>query len=268
MQQSKHIPLFLWYCLRALDRTGCGRIDLEDAARELVDRGIYTRTTFYRHLRLAEGKLVKVYDNGRAVVEIYGLSVACQWFSIHKLSKYRDMPLSDVRGLSIKALLWNTGAYRPEGVRNDPISRRSLEEKTKVPERNQQRYDVMVQAVKQETLVKSYDPNLHRYFTQTITVRHQNKNIRLRRQKGNIYTSHATQSNRGMLRKVTRLAKERQGLSLVRGEAPDNILTPSRCYFSTFKDWVSSHVKGKAGMNDCYYPLKSKRTVYVECFAL
>lgn len=268
LNQGKDKELLLWYCLRSLDVTGCGRIPLLEAKKALTREYNYSKATFYRHLSLGEGKFWKTYENGRAVIEIWGVLTVCRCLCIHKVSRYIDVDIQHVVKYPRKALLWNTGAYRPfsTGRLNHPISRDSLAVKTKIQRRYQQRYDVKAETAKAQTTVKTRDKDSYKLFKQKLEVQHQGKKIYIDRSLGNIYVSHGVQSHRGMLRKVSSVVGDGKGSSLLTAEAPDRFL-PSKRFYSTFKDWFKRYTKGKATDEDSYYPQMNKQHVYIQVAA-
>lgn len=269
LNQGKDKELLFWYLLRTANVTGSGRIPLLDAEKLFTEVFKCPRRTFYRHLRLGMGKLWEVYENGRAVIKIYAIKEACQWFNTFKLSRYVDVDIETITQYPRKALLWNTGAYRPNytGRDNNPISRQSLKDVTGIDERSQQRFDDKAETERQETKVKTRDPETFKLYTQKITVKAKNgKQVQIPRQLGNIYISHGIQSCKGQLKKAARTARERQE-SLLRDEASNKGLMPSKRFYSGFKDWCNKYLKGKATDEDSYYPTRNNKAVYVQCYA-
>ena len=266
LNQHKDKELMLWYCLRSMDITGCGHIPLLKAEKLIIQEFNYSRATFYRHLRLGMGKLWEVYENRRTVIKIYCASKAYEWFNTFKPSRYIDIDIDTLLEHPRKALLWNTGAYRPQwtGRVNHPISRQSLEDKTKIDERTQQRYDSRVKTERQVTMVKTRDPASYKLYCQMIPVKIRGKEIMIKRQLGNIYYSHGYQSSRGLLKKAAGMAKERQE-SLTSAEASNKGLMPSKRFYSRFQGWLNLYIRGKVTDEDSYYPTKNKPGVYVQC---
>lgn len=268
INQQKDKEILLWYCLRSIDVTGCGRVPLLDAKKTLTKYFGYNRITLERHLRLGEGKFWKTYENGRTVIEIWGVLTVCRCLSIHKVSRWVNVDISHVVKYPRKGLLWNTGAFRPfcTGRLNHPISRASLEVKTKIPRRYQQRYDASAETARVETLVKTRDKDSYRLFKQKLEVQHRGKKIYIDRCLGNIYVSHGVQSHRGMLKKVSSVVGDGKGSSSLTAEAPDKFL-PSKRFYGTFKDWFKRYTKGKATDEDSYYPQMNKQHVYIQVSA-
>lgn len=254
-----------WYILRAIDVNGCGHVDLADAENSFLQHFGYSRRTFYRHLRLGNGKFWETYQNGRAVLRFYGLQKVFECLHTFKASKWVEVAVNDITQYPRKALLHNIGAYRPFGTgrNNMPMSRASLADVNKIDRRKQQRYDVAASTIRTETTVMSYDPDTHKVFKQKVPVLSGGKTVFVTRQAGNIYTSHATASHRGMIRKVSKEAKRVQE-SLIAGEAPHKELMPSKRFYGRFLDAVHAYMHGKNDGTDIYYPTKSNAAVFVQ----
>lgn len=269
LRQRKDKELMFWYLLRATDNTGCGHIPLLEAEKAFTELFQYSRRTFYRHLNLGAGKLWEIYTNRRAVIKIYGLKTCLEYFYTFKVSNWIDIDVSLVAKVTRRALLYNTGAYRPFGTGrpNRPISRQSITDVTKIDRRTQQRYDSQANTIKVETKVKNRDPETFKLYKQKLTVSAAGgKQVLIDRQLGNIYTSHATQSHRGQLRKAARAVQERQE-SFIRAEASHKGLFPSRRFYGCFHDWCKRYLRGKATADDSYYPTKYNEAVFIQCTA-
>jgi hypothetical protein len=57
--------LALWYCLRSVNRSGSGTIDLSDALNSLISKFHYSKTTVYRILKTGEGMFWEDCGNWR-----------------------------------------------------------------------------------------------------------------------------------------------------------------------------------------------------------
>ena len=85
LKQKQDKELALWYCLRQLNVTGCGRISLEDATDGLIKIFGYSRRTVFRHLVLGEGRYWERFSSMRGhQIRIYALErPLCSTFGLH-----------------------------------------------------------------------------------------------------------------------------------------------------------------------------------------
>lgn len=271
LSSKKTRELVFWYLLRSMNVTGCGRVLLSDAEYIFTTTFKYSRRTFYRHLRLGEGKLWSIYNNRRATIKYYKLQTTCEYFDTRKLSKWVEIEASLLTKHSHKSLLWNTGAFRPFGTGrvNHPISRQSLEEVTGIQRRRQQRYDNQAETLKSITELQGRDMVTHKTFAikMLVPIKGDCKLVPITKGIGNKYTSHATQGKRGMLRRTSKALRERKESSLC-DEASNKALKLPKRYFNTFQDCVKATIKGKIELVDTFYPLRNNDTVYIRCTAI
>lgn len=277
LDQQKDKQLLLWYILRAISNTayqGYGIIDYKTARHICLNQFGYTSPTFDRHFWLGKGKLFHDFKdrdkNGKIIshrIKIYGPQKAFEYLDTYTAKRWVDIEACKVAELPRKALLYNVGAYRPFGTGryNAPVSRQSLKEITKVNIRTQRRYDNQVDTDKVETKVKNYDTATHKRFAQKILVTAaKGKKIRITRQLGNIYISHATQSSKGMVRKISKEARQRAGV-LITGEATNAGVLLTRRFYSCYIDAVRGYLRGKSTGQDMYYPTRNNEAVLVQC---
>lgn len=265
LNQHKDRELLFWYLLRAINQSGSSRVDLNEAELIFTELFKYSRRTFYRHLIIGSGKLWEKYHSGARRIKIYGLETTLRYLNTFNVSRWRVIDIATLQKYPRKALLWNTGAYRPFGTGrvNNPISRPVLQNVTGITERKQQRYDARVDTFKIPTTVKEYDLETHKLFNQPLVVHGKNKHYVIPRPLGNIYTSHAYQSQKGMLKKASRSARQGRG-SLIAGEAPNKEMIPKQRFYGTFRDWLKQYTKGKAQVGNVFYPTRANFSVYVE----
>lgn len=269
LNQGKDKELLFWYLLRSINETGSGHIDLSQAESLFIDVFNYSKPTFYRHLSRGEGKLWNTYHNKVRRIEIYGLKRVFRYLNTFNVSRFLNVDIETVRKYPRKALLWNTGAYRPFGTgrNNAPVSREALHAVTGIYRRKQQRYDTSAETSKTATMAKAYDQDTHKVFMQRMIVDGKSKKYIIPRQLGNIYQSHAYQSQKGMLKKLSRTERQRQG-SLLAGEAPNKKAIPARRFYGTFQDWLKQYIKGKAEPGDVFYKSRSDYSIYIEVKAI
>ena len=179
--------------------------------------------------------------------------------------KITDLPPSS-HALARRAILYNTGTGRTfNAIRNDPISRRSLEEKTGVQERQQRRYDALQeqrQGFPVREATKSYyrEPGTFKLRTYKRIVDKGLTSVETV-QLPNRYRTWYTGSSRGMLRRVSSQLNGRDK-SLISGEAnaPEG---QQRRYYSGFKAYYNAHMRGQNTDRECFYPCQSNITKYV-----
>jgi len=267
--------LMLWYILRSIDSdTGRGVLKIDMAIEILMDQYGYQRQTARKHLAAGDGVYWHIHHstrNGQTYIIINSLlKVAVHLGAdITRKTHFIEVEVSELPDSSHtqerRAILYNTGAYRPFEVRrNDPISRQSLERKTGVNTRTQQRYDaaqdVKGNLIKQET--KAYirdqaDYKLRKhiriidkghYMVETVTL-------------PNRYRTPYPSSSRGILRNVSSMLN-RGDKSLLCGEA-NAAEGRQRLYYSGWKAFLHAHQRGQTGERVCYYPCKSNDSKYV-----
>ncbi|GAI64783.1 unnamed protein product, partial [marine sediment metagenome] len=137
--------LALWYELRAINVTGCGRLVLNDALAALVSSFGYSQATAYRLLKAGDGKLWGISQSpaleGRSVVKIYGLYQVAEYLNTSGLSRAVEIRAGDFRGREAKTAWLYASFFKPDGSKAKPISRDSIEAATGVERRQQKRYD-------------------------------------------------------------------------------------------------------------------------------
>jgi len=272
-RQDRH--LLLWYCLRSIDSdTGRGFLLFDTTLDILKDQYGYKRSTAYNHLAAGNGAYWNIHHstrNGKTYIIINSLFKVAVHLGANITSKTRftHIEASELPDSSHtherRAILYDTGAYRTfDAKRNDPISRQSLERKTGIQRRTQQRYD-NTQAgkgnlVKQETKAYSRDPSNYKlrkhsrivdkghYLVQTITL-------------PNRYSTPYLNSSKGMLRNVSSMLN-RGDKSLLSGKA-NAAEGRQRLYYSDFKAFCNANSRGQTGERVCYYPCKSDDSKYV-----
>lgn len=267
LEQGYDKELLFWYLLRWIDKSGTGRIPLELAYQVLVEKlRYYSYRGFYRVLASGELKLWKQYENGHSRIEIKGLKQVSEWFNTLP-DTFVSIDITEIPGSdnlqARRALLWNTGAYKPIGKEVNPISRASLVDKTGIDRRRQQRYDAVIDTDRQETIVKYRDSKNHVYRVKKEPRITTAGLLELPVQLGNKYHSKATLSHRGMTHKIAKAMRIGKG-SLLGDEATHKDLIAKR-YFKTFSDYVNAKKRGRS-TEVGYYPTKKNPEVYVECF--
>ncbi len=265
----------LWYCLRSIDASTGHGVLLQDATIEILKKHYgYKRMTAYHHLAAGDGVYWRVHHstrNGQTYIILNSLFKVAAHLGANMTKgahfvevKVSELPPSS-RVQARRSLLYNAGAYRPFAIqRNDPISRKSLEEKTGVQERQQRRYDSLQERqgfpIRQTTKAFYRDPGTYKLRKHIRIVDKGFREIETH-QLPNRYRTWHTGSSRGMLRKIPSLLN-RGDKSLISGEATSSEGRQRR-YYSSFKTFCGAHLKGQNTDRECFYPCRSNEDKYV-----
>ncbi|MBA7657755.1 hypothetical protein ES703_65697 [subsurface metagenome] len=141
---SVKLILALWYELRSINVTGCGRLLLNEVLVALVSNFDYTESTAYRLLQAGNGRLWVIYQSprlpGLSQIKIYSLRKVAEYLGTYP-GRPVEIRASDFRGRQTKTALLYASFFKPDGSKAKPISRDSIEVATGVKRRQQQRYD-------------------------------------------------------------------------------------------------------------------------------
>jgi hypothetical protein len=199
--------LALWYELRAINVTGCGRLVLNDAVALLVKNFGYSVQTLYRLLKAGDSRLWDICHSPRSpgcsVVKIKGLSQVVEWFNIPGVSRPVEIRAQDFIGRQVKTAWLYASFFKPDGSRAKPISRDSVKAATGVKRRQQRRYD-------QVAGIKRVANFAFRQEGQSVVgmvhlVSSKTRQWKVLRRLGNTYHSRALKAHRGMTKKVNEL---------------------------------------------------------------
>lgn len=263
--------LLLWYCLRAIDATGHGVLGQEGAINILRASFGYRRQTCYKHMKAGDGIYWRSHTTrkGKAIIILHSLLRVAQHLEadIRGRERFIELPASILppsrQVQTRRALLYNTGAYKPLSAHaNHPISRKSLEEKTGIEPRQQRRYDEVMDTqgpVRQPTFAYFRDPGTFK-LKSLVRLVETDRGMVLTHQLPNHYGTWCPGSSRGMLSKVTRML----GLgdqSFIRGEATSTTNRHKR-YYRGFHAFLRAAVRGKT-MDDSYYPSRTSDRKYI-----
>ncbi len=225
--------LALWYELRAINITGCGRLLVNDVVAALVEHFDYSQATAYRLLKAGEGKLWDIYQTpwlpGLPQIKIYSLYRVAEYFDT-RVGRPAEVPARAFRGRQAKTAWLYASFFKPDGSRAKPISRDSIEAATGVQRRQQKRYDAAASIKRVANFAFQQDgqgtltPMLH-------LVDGKCREWLKQRRLGNTYHSRALKAHRGMTKKVNAELQR----SLKRGEAR----LPKR-FFLSAKSFIRS----------------------------
>lgn len=202
----------LWLCLRALNYSGSGYIDLEPAIEKLYQVFGYKRRTVFATLELGEGVFwTRIAIKRGTTIKIKSLKDIALMFGtpLFNIARFYEVPADKFQTLkSRRQSLW-ASIHKPKGVKANPISRESLETYTGIQRRRQQRYDKSGQVAR----TPCYRPE----FKQQPRL-------------PNIYHNKSERGHTGMLIKVRRL---------IRSFKTDEALEPRR-YFNSMRKMIKT----------------------------
>ena len=221
LQHGLDKELALWYCLRAINYWGSGRLELEMAIDALTFWFHYSRSTAYRILGSGneifweKRPLEKI---NRLQIKIYSLKKVARCFDTRCGKYFLEISPHDFVGdgenrVSQQRAWLYASFHRPNGTKALPISRASIQAATGVTIRSQQRYDkVAVNCVANRAY--KYDIN-GRIIPILELVDGKSKQWLVHKHLGNTYYCRAQRSTTGMLHKVNAAVRQ----SFKRGEA-------------------------------------------------
>ncbi len=223
-----HKELALWYELRAINVTGCGRLDLNDALPALVTYFGYSNSTAYRLLKAGDGKLWNIYQThrrpGLSQIKIHALSQVAEYFNTSSVSHPVELSIDYFKGRKLKHAWLYASFFKPDGSKAKPISRASITAATGVSRRRQQRYDKVAGIKRVANFACRQDVNGN-----LTPIRHlvdgKSRQYLKDRRLGNTYHSRALIAHKGMTKKINAILRHR---SLIWGEAP----LPKRFFLS------------------------------------
>ncbi len=235
LKADEEKELAIWYELRAINVTGCGRLVLNKAVAALVEHSDYTQSTAYRLLRAGDGKLWDIYWSprlpGLSQIKIHSLLQVSEYFNTLPGSPV-EVKVSDFKGPRAKktAHLY-ASFFKPAGSWAKPISRASIEVATGVGRRQQLRYDKVAAIKKAPHFAFQQDsqgrlvPVLHLVFSKC---RQWLKQRRL----GNSYHSRALKAPRGMTKRINEELKQRS-LNQDQARLPKRFFLSARSYIKS-----------------------------------
>ncbi|MBA7626777.1 hypothetical protein ES703_34233 [subsurface metagenome] len=197
--------LALWYELRAINVTGCGRLLLSDALAALVKHFGYTQSTAYRLLGDGDGKLWDIYQSprlpGRSQVKIKGLYRVAEYLDTFP-GRVVELKAADFKGRGAKTAWLYASFFKPDGsIRAKPIARASIEVATGVKRRQQRRYDKKA-GIKRVANFACYQDGQGKVVRMRHVVYGKSRQWLMDRRLGNTYHSRAIEAPRGMTKRV------------------------------------------------------------------
>lgn len=212
--------LALWYELRAIDVTGYGLLDLDNALVTLVSYFGYSQRTAYRLLKAGDGKLWDIRQSprrpGLTQILIRSLHRVAQYLNTPRVGLPVKVRVGDFRGRKAKRAWLYASFFKPDGSKSKPISRESLTAATGVKRRQQKKYD-KVAGVKRVANFAFYQDGQGKLTPWRHLVTGKSKQYLKHRRLGNTYHSRALITPKGMTKKINaQLRRE----SFNSGEAP------------------------------------------------
>ena len=231
--------LALWYELRAVNVTGCGRLLLDAALAALTSSFGYSEKTAYRLLKAGDGRFWDIHQApwmpSRSVIKIYSLKGLAAWFdtSVLRLSRPVEVPAQSFKGRRAKRALLYSSFFKPDGSRAKPISRDSIKAATGVKRRQQQRYD-KVAGIKRVANFACKNDSQGKLTPIRHLVDGKSRQWLKDRRLGNTYYSRAIKAHRGMTKRVN--------AELQRSLKRDEARLPKR-FFLTPRSLIRSSVR-------------------------
>jgi len=261
--------LLLWYCLRSIDVTGRGVLDQGQAVHILMTFG-YERQTLYKHLDKGDGVYWRKHTTrkGKAIIILHSLLRVAQHLQADIRGRERFIDLSasilpsSRQVQARRALLYNTGAYKPFLSHcNHPISRKSLEEKTGIEARQQRRYDHVMDTqgpVRQPTFAYYRDQDTFK-LKSLVRLAEMERGPVLTRQLPNRYRTLCSGGSKGLLPKVARILTV--GDQSFNGGEATSTTDRLRRYYRGFQSFLRAALRGKA--TEGYYPSRASGRKYI-----
>ncbi len=250
--------LALWYELRAINVTGCGRLLLNEAVAAMVEHFDYTQSTAYRLLQAGDGKLWDIKDpplgtrasysfrspktgqsegqddysrkTPSSVLKFYGLLRVAARFNTW-VGRPVEIRASDFRGRQAKTAWLYASFFKPDGSRAKPIARASIEAATGVKRRQQQRYDKEA-GIKRVANFAFQQDGQGRLTPIRHLVEGKSQQWLKDRRLGNTYHSRALKAPRGMTKRVN--AKLQRSLNR------DEARLPNKHFFFSARSLIRS----------------------------
>ena len=221
LQHGLDKELSMWYCLRAINYWGSGRLELKMAVDALTLWFHYSKSTVYRILGSGTGIFWDerpIPGINRLEIKIRGLKKVARYFDTRCGRYFLEISPQDFIGagnnrVSVQRSWLYAAFHKPQGTKAQPISRASIQEATGINRRSQQRYDkatvihVANYAETQDSLGK-FSPILE-------LVDGKCRQWLVHKRLGNTYFCRAQRGGVGMLRKVNDAVSQ----SFKRGEA-------------------------------------------------
>lgn len=267
--------LFLWYCLRSIGSPNGRGVLKQDTTIEILKRRYnYRRQTVYKHLAAGEGVYWHRHHStrtGRTYIILHSIFKVAAHLrpELTKGARFMEAPAAKLppssHTLARRSSLYNPGAGRPFAIRrNDPISRKSLEKKTGVQERQQRRYDAYQESqgfpVRRTTKAFYRDPGTYQ-LRKHVRIVEKDFTLVETHQLPNRYRTWYTSSSRGMLRKVASMLNGGDKSS-ISGEATSSEGRQRR-YYSSFRTFCGAYLRGQNTDWECFYPCRSNDSKYV-----
>lgn len=215
-KQSLVNQLAMWYCLRALDTNGQGRLRFEEVIVQLEQVFNFTRATAYRQLQAWQGGFWVIQSqNEHTTIHLKGIKAVWAYLGIPFATDryFREVTPAEFATTRQRKAQIYASIYKPGDIKANPISRAAITEATGLHKVQQRRLEIeaKVKRVYNAGFDKINDeikPIKQEIFTVAKGSREINKRL------PNTYHSKQHPSNKGMLRHI---AKGRK--SLICGEA-------------------------------------------------
>ncbi|MBA7655782.1 hypothetical protein ES703_63691 [subsurface metagenome] len=200
--------LCLWYELRAMNRTGSGKIHLVDILDILVP-AFYSKSTLIRILKAGDEIFWDLPKYERPYLMLRGLERVSEYLDTPRISRPIIVPAGKwPRSRKGRRAWLYTSFHGSNGKANPkPISRQSIQEATSISRRQQIRYEKVAKVRRTPNFV------VRQVGDRMLPVKHEvygkNRSYWKQRRLGNSYKTPAMAAHWGMVKKVNRALKAR-----------------------------------------------------------
>lgn len=249
--------LSLWYCLRAINRSGSGTLDLRLALQTLTGTFGYTKRTVYRQLSGGHDIFWTIISQNTASrIYIHGISTVARLLQVRPTQKYfREVLTERFNTASKRRAEVYASVFKPWGVRANPISRASIKAITGVTKSRQRRYEAVAGIKRTPNYAMTFSGTGadHRVEPETMVVKGKSREYVVPKRLGNTYHSGQTQGCQGQLKGLPSASK-----AVRSSESGEARTSPSRRFFKSHKRLVGELSKrGDVAEHQGYYLLNN-----------
>ena len=233
-RQKRVRELALWYCLRTINTTGSGKLDLQRAISELQAVFNYSQRTIYAHLRLGEGMFWTISDcSGRTRIDLQSLNSVVRSLGIGQLTNchFTEVNISEFDSSTMRNSQIYASIHHPQGIKLHPISREAIQEFTGCTKNQQRRLEKTAKVRRFANYAVHYNDSTGYCDPLTMQVISKSRISTIQRRLPNSYQSKQQPGSIGCLRNTARLIRSSE-----RREA--SVLV--KVFFNTYKSLVKA----------------------------
>lgn len=250
-KQGKVNQLATWYCLRSLNSTGSGFIDMKKVIAGLQEHFGFSKSSAYVALGEGNGFWLTGLTKKRSTIRILGLLTVCTYLGtpLSRQRYFREVPDTSFNTpLKRRAEIY-ASFFKPAGIRANPISRAAIKEATGLQKVQQLRLERQAKIKKTPCFGVVYQGDGHHEVQpEKIEVTTKHETYLINKRLGNIYHTQQTAASHGMLKKVSRELKSLR--SSETGEAPVGLI---QRYFKSFRRLIRGLTARGEGLHEGYY---------------